>query len=140
MNAHTVPTATPDWEALVEAVRTSYPQALGVWLFGSFASGHANAQSDIDLAVLLPGKAEPLALWQLAQQLAVQANRDVDLLDLRAASTVMQYQVITQGTRLWQANSQAALYESVILSEKTALDEARAGLLQDIRERGRVHD
>ena len=58
----------------------------------------------------------------------MQANRDVDLLDLRAASTVMQYKVITQGTRLWQANSQAAL------------DEARAGLLQDIRERGRVHD
>ena len=41
----------------------SYPQALGIWLFGSFASGHANAQSDIDLAVLLPGKVEPLALW-----------------------------------------------------------------------------
>ena len=62
MNARTAP-ATPDWEALVEAVRTSYPQALGIWLFGSFASGHANAQSDIDLAVLLPGKVEPLALW-----------------------------------------------------------------------------
>lgn len=139
MNARTAP-ATPDWEALVEAVRTSYLQALGIWLFGSFAGGHANAQSDIDLAVLLPGKAEPLALWQLSQRLAVQANRDVDLLDLRAASTVMQYQVITQGRRLWQTGSQAALYESFILSEKTALDEARAGVLQDIRERGHVHD
>lgn len=133
-------TTTPDWSSLVEAVRATYPQALGVWLFGSFASGHANDQSDIDLAVLLPGKAEPLALWQLSQRLAVQANRDVDLLDLRAASTVMQYQVITQGRRLWQTGSQAALYESFILSEKTALDEARAGVLQDIRERGHVHD
>ena len=34
---------------------------------------------------------------------------------------------------------QAAMFESAILSEKTALDTARAGLLADIRERGTVY-
>ncbi|MFT4198708.1 MAG: nucleotidyltransferase domain-containing protein [Pseudoxanthomonas sp.] len=139
MNARPHPAGTSDWSSLVDVLRAAYPQALGVWLFGSFASGHADARSDIDLALLLPGKAEPVALWELAQRLASLANRDVDLLDLRAASTVMQYQVVVNGIRLWQADAQAALYESFILSEKTALDEARAGLLQDIGERGRVH-
>ena len=45
----------------------------------------------------------------------------------------MQYRIITTGQRLWARDSQAALYESFILSQKTALDEARAGLLQDIQ-------
>lgn len=70
----------------------------------------------------------------LSSELAATARCHVDLLDLRASSTVMQYRIITTGQRLWARDSQAALYESFILSQKTALDEARAGLLQDIQE------
>ncbi|MEO7161227.1 MAG: nucleotidyltransferase domain-containing protein, partial [Polaromonas sp.] len=62
----------------------------------------------------------------------------VDLLDLRAASTVMQYQIITTGQRWWVSDAQAALYEAAILS-KTALDSARAGLLGDIQKRGSIY-
>ena len=63
----------------------------------------------------------------------------VDLLDLRAASTVMQHQIITTCQRWWAGDVQAALYEAAILSEKTALDTARAGLLDDIQKRGSIH-
>ena len=63
----------------------------------------------------------------------------VDLLDLRAASTVMQYQIITTGQRWWASDVQAALFEAAVLSEKTALDTARAGLLADIQQRGTVY-
>jgi hypothetical protein len=63
----------------------------------------------------------------------------VDVLDLRAASTVMQYQVISTGQRWWASDGQAALYEAAILSEKTALDSARAGLLDDIQKRGTIY-
>ena len=62
----------------------------------------------------------------------------VDLLDLRAAPTVMQCQVITTGQRWWARDAQAALYEAAIPSQKTALDNARAGLLDDIGEK-RIH-
>jgi hypothetical protein len=51
----------------------------------------------------------------------------------------MQYQIITTGQRWWARDAQAALFESAILSEKTALDMARAGLLTDIQERGSVY-
>ena len=64
----------------------------------------------------------------LSSELAATARCHVDLLDLRASSTVMPYRIITTGQRLWARDSQAALYESFILSQKTALDEARAGL------------
>lgn len=89
--------------------------------------------------MLVEGKLAPLAAWDLAQALSVLAGRDVDLIDLRAASTVMQYQIITTGRRLWGKNARAALYESAILSQKTDLDTARAGLLMDIQKEGTVY-
>ena len=64
---------------------------------------------------------------------------DVDLVDLRAATTVMQYQIVTTGQRLWQRDERAALYESFILSEKTELDTARSRLIDDIQQRGHVY-
>ncbi len=126
-------------ENLPGKLQQRWPDLLAVYLFGSMASGQADAASDVDLAVLLPGLAEPLVLWEVAQVLAQDLGRDVDLLDLRAASTVMQYQIITTGQCLWALNAQAAIYESFILSEKTALDTARAGLLQDIQKSGSVY-
>ncbi len=88
------------------------------------------------MALLLPGQAEPVALWQLAGEWADMAGCPVDLVDLRAASTVMQYQILTRGQRLWARDVQAGLFECFILSEKTALDAARAGLLGDIQKDG----
>lgn len=124
---------------LVEQLRQHWPELLAAYHFGSTANGQANTSSDIDLAILVPGKANALDLWQFAQTLATHVGRDVDLVDLRAASTVMQHQIVTAGERLWARDEQAALYECFILSEKTALDEARSGLLQDIAQRGRVY-
>ena len=124
---------------LVATLRDRLPALLAIYLFGSRANGHAGPDSDLDLAVLVAGKLDPVATWELAQLLANQANCDVDLVDLRGASTVMQYQVIMTGTRLWQKDGQAALYECFILSDKTELDEARAGVLGDIQREGKVY-
>ena len=126
-------------DCILEKLQNAYPNLLAVYLFGSFAKGEANAQSDVDLAVLLAGNSEPVALWEVGQAIATEINRDVDLIDLRQASTVMQYQIITQGQRLWARDSQAAIFESFILSEKTNLDTARTGLLTDIGQRGNVY-
>ncbi|HEX8606855.1 MAG TPA: nucleotidyltransferase domain-containing protein, partial [Pseudoduganella sp.] len=97
---------------IVAFLQAELPELLGIWLFGSQANGHANAQSDVDLAVLIAGKIDTLKLWDVGQRLAAIAGREVDLLDLRAASTIMQYQVIMEGRRLWQKDAQALLYES----------------------------
>jgi predicted nucleotidyltransferase len=132
-------TNRPSVEMIIATLRTALPNLLAVYLFGSQASGHANSDSDTDLAILLDGTIEPMMLWNHAQQLATLLNSEVDLIDLRQASTVLQYQIITTGQRLWQADSQAAIFESFILSEKTALDTARAGILADIQQRGSVY-
>lgn len=129
-------------EVIDRAVRTlqaRLPDLLAVYGFGSRVQGTAGPDSDLDMAVLVAGYADVTLLWRLSGELADIAGCAVDLLDLRAASTVMQYQVVTQGERWWALDAQAAVFESAILSEKTALDTARAGLLADIRERGTVY-
>jgi len=126
-------------EALLSTLRDRLPGLLAVYVFGSRAQGTAGPQSDLDMAVLVAGQVEPLVLWELASDLADLSGCPVDLLDLRAASTVMQYQVITTGQRWWALDAQAALYEAAILSEKTELDQARAGLLADIQAEGTVY-
>lgn len=124
---------------LVTAICQRFPQAMAVYAFGSQVQGTAGSESDLDLAVLVAGYADPLVLWNLASSLPEMTGCPVDLLDLRAASTVMQYQVITTGQRLWSVGLQAGLFECYVLSEKTALDAARAPLMADIQATGRIH-
>jgi predicted nucleotidyltransferase len=126
-------------QEIVKTLQGRVPDLLAVYAFGSRMQGTAGPQSDLDLAVLVAGYADPLALWSLSGDLADVAGCPVDLLDLRAASTVMQHQIITTGQRWWAGDAQAALYEVAILSEKTALDTARAGLLDDIQKRGSIY-
>lgn len=124
---------------LLDNLPEGIPELLGAYAFGSRVHGTHAPDSDLDLAILVAGKADPVMLWDLAQTMAASLNHDVDLLDLRAASTVMQYQIITTGVRLWVKDAQAPIYESFILSEKTELDTWRGGLISDIRQRGTVY-
>lgn len=124
---------------LVYAIRTAFTHTLAVYAFGSRLNATANAGSDLDLAVLVEGYADPVQLWNLSGELADIIACPVDLLDMRAASTVMQYQILQTGRRLWGMEPQAGLFECFVLSEKTALDSVRAPLLNDIQMRGFVY-
>lgn len=128
-----------DEDAIVDRLRRNLPGLQAVYLFGSVASGDAGPESDVDLAVLDDSPLDPLALWDLAGEIADLVDRPADLADLRKASTVLQHEVITRGRRLFSRDAATDLYETFILSEKTALDERNEGLLRDILREGRVH-
>jgi predicted nucleotidyltransferase len=115
------------------------PDLLALYAFGSRVSGNSGPLSDLDLAILAAGRTDPVALWTIAGELADIAGCPVDLIDLCAANTVMQYRIITTGERLWTRNHQSDLYESFILGAKSDLDEARAPLLERIRQEGTIH-
>lgn len=124
---------------LIQTLQARLPNLLAIYAFGSQIQGTAGLGSDLDLAVLVSGYADPLVLFELAGDLADVVTCPVDLLDLRAASTVMQYQIITTGQRWWHKDVQAALFEAAVLSDKTELDTARAGLLTDIQKKGTIY-
>lgn len=127
-------------QAIIQLIQQELPSAMAIYAFGSRIQGTARADSDLDLAVLVAGYADPVMLWNLSQTLANNVLCDVDLVDMRKASTVLQYQILTTGEQWWNNDNKVALFEAAVLSDKTDLDTARAPLLNDIRQRGNIYD
>lgn len=124
---------------IVRDILSAFPNTLAIYAFGSRIQGQARAESDLDLAVLVAGYADPVRLWMVANDLAIKVDCDVDLLDMRAVSTIMQYQILMTGRRLWARQLDADLFECFVLSERTALNEARAKLEDDIKKKGKIY-
>ncbi|REG81005.1 type VII toxin-antitoxin system MntA family adenylyltransferase antitoxin [Marinomonas pollencensis] len=120
-----------DRENLTQAIKQLMPTVRLVYLFGSQADGSAAPSSDIDIAVLLKKKLDPVARFDLEQTLAIKLDKDVDLVDLLTASTVLQNQVIMNGELLFGSESEQAKFEMQIMSMYQHLNEERADILQE---------
>ncbi|MGL4832992.1 MAG: type VII toxin-antitoxin system MntA family adenylyltransferase antitoxin, partial [Shewanella sp.] len=86
---------------IINLLRDNIPQLKLIYLFGSYAQGTQHHKSDIDIAVLADASLDNITRWHIAEKLASELDIDVDLVDLRTASTVLCQQVVTQGKRLW---------------------------------------
>ncbi|MEO5344965.1 MAG: nucleotidyltransferase domain-containing protein [Magnetococcus sp. YQC-9] len=129
-----------DTAPLVTRLCDRLPNLLAIYAFGSRVTGGATPESDLDLAVLVEGRADPLVLWRTASELESLAGCVVDLVDLRAVPTTLQYRIITTGERLWTRDAtRTGLFACYVLSAKTELDEVRAPLLERIAQEGRIH-
>ena len=104
-------------DLIVQHLRSHLPGLLAIYAFGSRITGHATPDSDLDLAVLVEGHADIIVLFNLSSDLADLAGCDVDLVDIRAASTVMQHQIIQTGVRWWAKDHQADLFEIYVCKE-----------------------
>jgi len=92
---------------ILKTIRAAVPGLVAVYQFGSTTDGTTHADSDLDLAVLARRPLPNLDRWELQEELAVRVGRDVDLVDLRSASTVMQAQVIDTADLLAEADRTA---------------------------------
>ena len=126
--------------ALVDLLCRQIPSLLGVYIFGSAASAQTHADSDLDIGILAGRPQDPAVLWEIAQALAQQAGRDVDLVDLGSASTVFRMQVISDGKRLLCADlPRCEAFEDFVYSDFARLNEERAGILEDVARRKQVY-
>ncbi|MFB9145005.1 nucleotidyltransferase domain-containing protein [Halomonas alkalicola] len=128
-----------DLASLTAYLAASLPSLQAVYLFGSQAKGEATRESDVDLALLLAAPLPPEQRWQLSGELADRLSKEIDLIDLRQASTVLQHQVVTTGERLWHLGSDSDEFELTVQSEYWDLAIQRRALIADIKERGSVH-
>lgn len=126
--------------ALIEFVRQAIPDFIALYRFGSQANGNIRPESDVDLAVLACHPIPALRRFELAQELAAQLHRDVDLVDLRSASTVMRMQVISTGECL-DAPDEAAQreFEMYAYSDYARLNEERREILKRVRASGMIY-
>lgn len=104
-----------------------------IYLFGSAARGVTHRESDLDVAFLPPEPCDPWAVFQAAQALALRLRREVDLVDLRRASTVLCKEVLRTGRRLATFRAREAdEFEMYTLSDYARLNEERAPVLRDL--------
>jgi predicted nucleotidyltransferase len=129
-----------DNDGLIKYLRQVIPDLIALYRFGSQAQGTARPGSDVDLAVLARNPILAMRRFELAQELAIQLHRDVDLVDLRSASTVMRMQVISTGECLCTVNDRLqGEFEDLVYSTYARLNEERREILNDIRTRGSVY-
>lgn len=125
-------------ETVKKILLKHFPQLQALYLFGSAVDGSFNDQSDIDLAILLPfGETLTGKNLDVMKELLGKLNCPVDLVNLRDASTVMQFEVITKGRLLHQADEAIVIeFEMLTASYYQKLNEERSELLKDFYSTG----
>lgn len=121
-------------------LRKGVPALVAIYQFGSTVQGGEHGESDLDLAVLAGSPLPNLDRWRLQEDLAAELYNDVDLVDLRSASTVMQAQVIGEGKVILELDRvERQRFEMYVCSAYALLNEERAGIIEDVQARGRVY-
>jgi predicted nucleotidyltransferase len=98
-------------DAIAELLRT-HPSVEAAWVFGSVATGDANAASDLDVGILGPTSLSSEEKHRLIDRLAQTVGRPVDLIDLRATRGPIVGRILQEGTRLFCDDS--TLYANLL--------------------------
>jgi predicted nucleotidyltransferase len=132
------PAIAIDPDEVGRVVEAAFPEALGVWVYGSFATGDARRDSDIDIAIL-PDR--PLDSWERHERaVKLRLGREVDLVDLRLAPPALRFEIFDTGKLVASRDPLAcASFETTSISAYQRLNAERRELLSAIRERGTVY-
>ena len=127
-------------QEIIKGVLECLPSVEGIYIYGSMARGEGRPDSDVDIAVVQLEPVKPDQALILRSNLGVLLGRDIDILDLRRASTEIAYQVVGDGACVWGAdNENVALYENSIMSMYANLQNERREIMEDIIKRGSVY-
>ncbi|MEE8122235.1 MAG: nucleotidyltransferase domain-containing protein [Anaerolineales bacterium] len=130
-------------DVIVCTVMAHYPAAQAIYIFGTYGTADERADSDVDIAVLLPPQqaktAGLLVLSDLRFKLEASLNKEVDLINIRRVPTVLQKEIITADRRIYCADEYAAdEFEMLTLSYYQRLNEERAEIIKDALASGRI--
>ena len=108
-------------------ILAALPDILAIYVFGSFGTRYERNDSDLDVAILPIKMQDPVALWNLAQEIAIEIHKDFDLIDLLKASTIFRHQIISTGTRIYCSDEVGCAFtENYYLSMYLRFKEDRA--------------
>ena len=121
-----------------------YPHVQGIYLFGSYLTEDEWPDSDVDLALLVPpleaGQVRHLAMSECSLALSRVLGKEVDLLNARTVSTVVQKEIITQGRLLYCADRYAVdEFEMLTISLYQKLNEERSDIISSALADGRFY-
>jgi predicted nucleotidyltransferase len=131
-------------EFIIKTVAYYYPCVQGIYSFGSYQTDTEWPDSDVDIAVLLPypdAKYERLMVVSKCRyRLEDILKKDVDLVNIRLASTVFQFQIVSTGRLIYTADERAVNeFEMLAISLYQKLCEERRGILEEFYETRRAY-
>ena len=88
-------------QQLTDILISHIPDLWAVYLFGSICTDRFNADSDIDIAFIGAQSVDSIKRWDIQEIIAAQLHKDIDLVDMRSATTIMQKQIIETGQRVY---------------------------------------
>ena len=134
------PDLDPQNRLIVDCLRHAFEGVIAVYRFGSTAQGTASHESDTDIAVLARTRIPAAQRFDVQEQLAARLGRDVDLVDLGAASPVMAIQAVARGQLIYDGDSTArGLFEDRTFGAYARLNEERRGILERVAAEGTVY-
>lgn len=130
-------------QQIISILREHFAGLQAAYLFGSQADHTGHPDSDVDIAILLsPEQSRQVSqayLFQVRLELEKISQKNVDLINLRTANTVLQKEVIATGVRIYCSDEYAAeLFEMLAFSAYQKLNQERADILQEIFSSSRV--
>lgn len=109
-------------ESIIKNYFKENPGITAVYLFGSFADGREVKDSDIDIAILLNhGELSFKEKTRMTLDLNQLTDREIDLIDLKNVSSILQMQVLKKGKCLF-CNNENKLNQFKIKTVQTYLD------------------
>lgn len=124
-------------------IKSILPETEGIYLFGSYGTEYQTAESDIDIALLIPFDLQndllDKILLNIQNELAIKSGHNIDLVNLRKVSTVFQFEIISNG-KLIYSSDQAAVeeFELLVMSLYNTLNIERRDILREIESTGRI--
>lgn len=127
---------------ITDFLKDHIPGIIAIYIFGSMADNSETPESDIDIAFLTFQKISAVEKWKIQEELASNLNQDVDLIDLKDATTILRTEVVEKGKLIFSGDSyQVNHFEMITYSMYADLNESRQDILTDYKEKyGRDSD
>lgn len=123
----------------IEIIKNILSDALApslIYIFGSISKDKVRKDSDIDIAILTDRQIDEYKLFILSQKLADVLKREVDLVDLKKASTVFKIQIIKTGKLIYNSDNLRKMYFQMrAMRDYTLLNEERIEIINKIKSR-----
>lgn len=110
-------------------------------LFGSYARGTQNAESDIDIAIKPKNKIEKKRMYNIAIELSEELKRDIDLINLDdEISDAFRYEILITGKTLYcEDEFKFEMYKLDMYREYLELNESRQMIINRIKNGGDIY-
>ena len=109
-----------------------------IYIFGSINKNRVRDDSDIDIAILTDDDIDEYSIFRIAQDLADDLKREVDLVDLKKASTVFRAEILRTGRLIYYSdNLKKMQFQLRTLQDYAFLNERRKVVIDKVKNKGK---